>query len=104
MNNYADTTGSVLYGGAIDNCTLTGMDSHSSGKVFNTIVHIENNSYHSAVSQISSEPLHIRPILQTAVNLNIMIHAQCILVKRFGLLWLQLDKGVEQCLAQWEVL
>ena len=61
VNNYADTAGSVLYGGAIDNCTLTGMGSHSSGKVFNTIVHIENNSYHSAVSQISSEPLHICP-------------------------------------------
>ena len=37
------------------------MDSHSSGKVFNTIVHIENNSYHCVVSQISSEPLHICP-------------------------------------------
>ena len=61
VNNSADIAGSVLYGGAVDNYTLTGMDSHSSGKVFNTIVHIDNDSYHCAFSQISSEPLHICP-------------------------------------------
>ena len=39
-NNSADDAGSVLYGGAIDNCKLThGLDSYNSGEVFDMIVH-----------------------------------------------------------------
>ena len=39
-NNSADVAGSVLYGGAIDNCKLThGLDSYNSGEVFDMIVH-----------------------------------------------------------------
>ena len=58
-NNFADAAGSVLYGGAIDNCKLThDLDSYSSGKVFNMIVHIEDTDYNTT-SSISSNPLHI---------------------------------------------
>ena len=57
-NNSADTTGSVLYGGAIDNCKLTGQDSYSSGKVFNKLVHIKGDN---TISTISSDPFHICP-------------------------------------------
>ena len=57
-DNYANVTGSALYGGAIDNCKLTGLDSYSSGEVFNELVHIENDH---ATSTISSDVFHICP-------------------------------------------
>ena len=58
-NNSADAAGSVLYGGAIDNCKLThGLDSFSSGEVFNMIFHIEDNNTNS---KISSEPFRTCP-------------------------------------------
>ena len=56
-NNSADA-GSVLYGGAIDNCILIGLDSNSSGKVFDKIVHI-SDADDNATSTISSDPLRI---------------------------------------------
>ena len=37
-NNSADAAGSALYGGAIDHCLLTGMNSYSSGEVFDKLV------------------------------------------------------------------
>ena len=60
-NNSADNAGSALYGGAIDNCKLTGLDSYSSGDVFNMIVHIEDDTNYSTTSNISSDPLKICP-------------------------------------------
>ena len=60
-NNTADDAGSVLYGGAIDNCKLIGLDSYSSGEVFNMLVHIEDDIDYSTTSKISSEPLSICP-------------------------------------------
>ena len=57
-NNSADAAGSVLYGGAIDNCKLTGLDSYSSGKVFDIIVH-NNDTDYNTTSNISSGPFHI---------------------------------------------
>ena len=61
-NNYADTAGSVLYGGAVDNCKLTdGLDSYSSGEVFDKMVHIDNDTEYSTSSTISSDPLQICP-------------------------------------------
>ena len=58
-NNSADDAGSVLYGGAIDNCKLThGLDSHSSGEVFDELVYIEDGN---TDSKISSIPFHIHP-------------------------------------------
>ena len=72
----ADDAGSVLYGGAIDNCKLThGLDSHSSGKVFDMIVHNNNTT-----TQLQTFPLtqskyaHVKTIFQTVVS--IMFHAQ----------------------------
>ena len=57
-NNSAYDAGSVLYGGAIDNCKLTDLDSHSSGKVFDMIVH-NNDSDYNTTSNISSDPIEI---------------------------------------------
>ena len=57
-NNSADIAGSVLYGGAIDNCKLIGLDTFSSGEVFDKLVHIEDDN---KPSNISSDPLHICP-------------------------------------------
>ena len=60
-NNSAGAAGSVLYGGVIDHCKLThGLDSHSSGKVFDMIVHSNDTDY-STSSNISSDPFHICP-------------------------------------------
>ena len=49
-NNSADAAGSVLYGGGVDNCKLTGLDSYSSGEVFDTLVDIENDNTNSSIS------------------------------------------------------
>ena len=60
-NNSADDAGSVLYGGTIDNCKLThGLDSHSSGEVFDMIVHNKDSEYNTT-SNISSGPIQICP-------------------------------------------
>ena len=102
-NNFAGGGGSMLYGGAIDNCILTGLDSNSSGKVFDMIAH-NNDIDDNTTSTISSDPLRIyaivKIIFQTVVALGITFHAQCILVKHFKFLWLQLDKEMEQFLAE----
>ena len=55
-NNFAGGGGSVLYGGAVDNCRLTGLDFNSSGKVFDMIVH-NNDTDDNTTSNISSYPL-----------------------------------------------
>ena len=61
-NNSADVAGSVLYGGAIDNCKLThGLDSHNSGEVFDMIVHIKDDTDYNATSNITSQPLQMCP-------------------------------------------
>ena len=58
-NNFADVAGSVLYGGAIDHCKLThGLDSHSSGEVFDMIAH-NNDTDYDTTSNISSDPLQV---------------------------------------------
>jgi len=49
-NNSAAITGSVLFGGAIDNCKLIGLDSYNSGEVFNESVHIEDDNTNSSIS------------------------------------------------------
>ena len=51
-NNSADVAGSVLYGGAVDNCKLTGLDSYSSGEVFDMIVDIDDDNTNSNISSI----------------------------------------------------
>ena len=57
-NNSAGVAGSMLYGGAIDNCELTHrLESYSSGEVFDMIVHNNDNT----TSNISSDPLQICP-------------------------------------------
>ena len=55
-NNSADVAGSVLYSGAIDHCKLThGLDSYSSGEVFDMLAYNDYNT----TSNISSSPLRI---------------------------------------------
>ena len=56
-DNSADVAGSVLYGGAIDNCKLTGLNSYSSGEVFDMLAHYEDDS--TTNSSISSDPFRI---------------------------------------------
>ena len=57
-NNSADAAGSALYGGAIDHCLLTGMNSYSSGEVFDKLVNIEDDN---STSTISSDAFRICP-------------------------------------------
>ena len=58
-NNSADDAGSVLYGGTIDHCKFThGLDSHSSGEVFDMIVHNKDSEYNTT-SNISSDPFYM---------------------------------------------
>ena len=66
-NNSADTAGSVLYGGAIDNCTLTGLDpyTYATGEVFNMLVQYE---IVNKTSIISSDPFHICPCENNSPN------------------------------------
>ena len=52
-NNSADAAGSVLYGGAIDNC---GLEVDYSGKLFDKVVHYEANN---TASSISSDPFRM---------------------------------------------
>ena len=49
-DNSADVAGSALYGGAIDNCKLTGLNSYSSGEVFDMLVNIEDDRTNSSIS------------------------------------------------------
>ena len=103
-NNTADAAGSVLYGGAVDNCKLTySLDSHSSGKVFDIIVY-------TAMTLITTQPqtfllthftsARVKKIFQTLVNLDMIFHTQYFQVKYFKFLWLQLDKEMVQFLAK----
>ena len=64
-NNSADVAGSVLYGGAIDNCNLIGMYPYGSGGVFNMLVHIEDDNTNSSISSL---PFHICPCINNFPN------------------------------------
>ena len=55
-NNSAGDAGSMLYGGAVDNCELTGLNLHNSGRVFDMLVHNEDDD---TTSSISSDPFRI---------------------------------------------
>ena len=61
-NNSADDAGSVLYGGAIDNCKLhlSGLDQYfSSGGVFDMLSQYEDDTDYSTASKVSSGPIHL---------------------------------------------
>ena len=65
------------------------------------MVHIDNDTEYSTSSTIHLTHFkyaHVKAIL-TIVCLGISFLAQCISVKHFKFLWLQLDKEVEQFLA-----
>ena len=67
-NNSADAAGSVLYGGAIDNCKLNDLHSYSSGELFDMIVHIEDDN---TASYISSNPIAICPCEHNLPKCNV---------------------------------
>jgi len=74
-NNSANAAGSVLYGGAIDHCKLIhGLDSHSSGEVFDMIVH-NNDTDYNTTSNISSNPLQICPCENSLPNCSEDLYA-----------------------------
>ena len=56
-NNSADVAGSVLYGGIVDNCKVTDLDTYNSSKVFDMLVYIDDNT----TSSISSRPFRVCP-------------------------------------------
>ena len=60
INNSADDAGSVLYGGTLDNCELTGLESYKSGEVFDMLFH-NNDTNYNTTSNISSDPFLICP-------------------------------------------
>ena len=60
INNSADDAGSLLYGGTIDNCKLTGLESYQSGEVFDMLFH-NNDTDYNTISNISSDPFLICP-------------------------------------------
>ena len=66
-NNSAGAAGSVLYGGAIDSCTLAGLDSNSSGEVFDMLAKIEDDNTNSSISSL---PFHIRPCKNNRPDYN----------------------------------
>jgi len=74
-----------LYGGAIDDCQLTG--SEGSGEVFNFISQYESDN---TTSSISSDPFRICPCEN-----NYPDYYHSILVKRFNFQWLLLDREKE---------
>ena len=109
-NNSADNAGSVLYGGAIDNCKLhvTGLDlNYRSDDMFDMLVQYEADTDNSTTSKISSDPLHV-----CGCNNNIpdcresqsyfIPYPVYILVKHFSFLCPQslLDKEMELSSAQ----
>ena len=57
-NNSADDAGSMLYGGQIDHCKLTGLKSHSPSEVFDTLFN-NNDTAYNTTSKISSIPLYM---------------------------------------------
>ena len=57
-NNSAGAAGSVLYGGAIDNCKLTGHNSSSPGEVFDHLVHIDDDNTNSSISSFPFRICH----------------------------------------------
>ena len=64
-NNSADSAGSVLYGGAVDNCKVNGLESNSSGEVFDMLAQYEADN---TTSSISSDPFHICPCENNSPN------------------------------------
>jgi len=64
-NNSADVAGSVLYGGTIDNCKLNGLESRSSGEVFDMLFQYEHDN---TTSSISSDPFYVCPCENNSPN------------------------------------
>ena len=55
-NNSADSAGTVSYGGTIDNCTVSGLDSYNSSEVFDKLFQYEADNM---TSSVSSDPFRV---------------------------------------------
>ena len=67
-NNSADSAGTVLYGGTIDNCTVSGLDSYNSSEVFDMLFQYEADN---TTSSVSSDPFvyaSVKTTIQTAAK------------------------------------
>ena len=75
-NNSADTSGSVLYGGAIEYCEFThSLGPYSSGKVFDMVFNIQNIDYNT-MSKISSNAVHVCPCENNLPNCSMPIERE----------------------------
>ena len=74
-NNSADDAGSVLFGGAVDNCKLTGLHSYNSGEVFDKLVHNEDEADFNTTSMVSSTPLRICPCEDNVPKCSQSLHS-----------------------------
>ena len=99
-NNSADVAGSMLYGGAIDHCKLTGLDSYNSGEVFDMIVQNNDTDYNTTSTNISSDPLQICLCGNNHPNCSKYVPHTVYPGEAFQVLWLPLDKEMEQFLAE----
>ena len=61
QDNSANGAGSVLYGGAVDNCEIHGLDPNISGEVFDMIFHTEDNTNYNTTSYFSSGAVRTCP-------------------------------------------
>ena len=64
-NNSADAAGTILFGGTIDNCTVSSLDSHNSSEVFNKLFQYEADN---TTSSVSSDPFHVCLCDQTVAS------------------------------------
>ena len=72
-SNTACDAGTVLYGGAIDSCKLTGLHSYNSGEVFDQLVHNEDG--YNTTSKVSSIPVRICPCKNNIPLCSLSLHS-----------------------------
>ena len=92
-NNSADAAGTVLYGGTIDNCTVSGLDSHNSSEVFDILFQYEADN---TTSSVSSDPFRVCLCENNHPNCSKKgRHYQCTQVKQFKFQWSLLVREME---------
>ena len=90
---------SVLYGGAIDNCKLMGLDSYNSGEVFDMLINIEDENTNSTISSL---PFCVCPYEMNYPDCSKshISYIHCIQVKLLTLQLMLIGRGTEQLLQQ----
>ena len=67
-NNSADAAGNVLFGGAVDNCTVSGLDSHNSGEVFDKLSNMKLTTQLQVFLLTHFVYASVKTTIQTAVS------------------------------------